>query len=137
MPRDRHLVLGERQVAAGGDADLLEDQIDAGDHLGDRMLDLDTGVHLDEIELAVLVEKLHGADAEIFELLHRLGDGRPDLSARSHIERRGGALFPDLLMAPLQRAVTLAEMYSAAASVAEHLDFDVTRLLQVFLDRKS
>ncbi len=35
-------------------------------------------------------------------------------------------------MAPLQRAVALAEMDRAAASVAEHLDFDVARLLQVF-----
>jgi hypothetical protein len=29
------------------------------------MLDLDAGVHLDEVELAVLVEELDGADAEI------------------------------------------------------------------------
>ena len=62
------------QVAAGGDADLLEDEIDAGDHFGHRMLDLDAGVHFDEIELAVLVEKLDGADAEILHLAHRLGD---------------------------------------------------------------
>src|SRR5665213_744001 len=34
-------------------------------------------------------------------------------------------------MAALQRAVALAEMDGAAAAVAEHLDFDVARLLQV------
>ena len=32
--------------------------VDAGDHLGHRMLDLDAGVHLDEVELAVLVQEL-------------------------------------------------------------------------------
>ena len=35
-------------------------------------------------------------------------------------------------MAPLQRAIALAEMDGAAAAVAEHLDFDVARLLQIF-----
>ena len=67
---------------AGGDADLLEDQVDAGDHLGHRMLDLNARVHFDEIEFAVLVEELDGADAEILHLAHRLGDGLADLVAR-------------------------------------------------------
>ncbi len=62
----------KREVVAGGDADLLEDQVDVGDHLGHRMLDLDARVHLDEIELAVLVEEFDGADAEIADLAHRL-----------------------------------------------------------------
>ena len=66
-------------VGAVGDADLLEDEVDVGDHLGHRMLDLDAGVHLDEVELAVLVEELDGADAEIVELAHRLGDDLADL----------------------------------------------------------
>src|SRR2546430_11642907 len=35
-------------------------EIDAGDELGDGMLDLDARVHLDEVELPVLVEELHG-----------------------------------------------------------------------------
>ena len=76
---------------AGGDADLFEDQVDVGDHLGHRMLDLDARVHLDEVELAVLVEELDGADAEIVELAHGLGDGLADLVARGGIERRRGA----------------------------------------------
>ena len=75
-------VLRRRQFAAGGDADLLEHQVDIGDHLGDGMLDLDAGVHLDEIELAVLIQELDGADAEILHVLHRLGAGRADLGAR-------------------------------------------------------
>ena len=36
-------------------------------------------------------------------------------------------------MAALQRAVALAEMDGAALAVAQHLDFDVARLLQIFL----
>ena len=70
------------ELGAGGDSDLLEDQIDVGDHLGHRMLDLDARVHLDEVELAVLVQELHGADALVSHLALRLGDGLADLVAR-------------------------------------------------------
>ena len=38
------------------------------------MLDLQAGVHLDEVELAVLEQELHGAGAAILELAH--GGGR-------------------------------------------------------------
>ena len=81
-PWNFDVALLEREVGAGGDADLLEDQVDVGDHLGHRMLDLDAGVHLDEIELAVLVQEFDGADAEIVDVAHRLGDGFADLVAR-------------------------------------------------------
>ena len=121
-----------RQLAAGGDADLLQHQIDVGDHLGHRMLDLDARVHLDEIELAVLEQELDRADAEIFQLAHRLGDGLADPVARRDVERGRGALLQHLLMAALQRAVALAEMDGVALAVAEHLDFDVARPLQIF-----
>ena len=57
------VALAERQLLAGGDADLLLDDVDAGDELGDRVLDLHPRVHLDEVELVVLVEELEGAGA--------------------------------------------------------------------------
>ncbi len=97
------------------------------------MLDLDAGIHFDEIELAVLEQKFDGADAEIFHVLHRLGAGRPDFGAGGGGEDRRGTFLPDFLVTPLQRTVALAEMDRAATAVAQHLDFDVARLLQVFL----
>src|SRR5204862_4634338 len=105
------------------DTDLLQYEVDAGDHLGDRMLDLDPGVHLDEVELAVLVQELDGADAEILHLLHGLGDGGADLGARRSGQHRRWPFFPDLLVAPLQRAIALAEMDGAATAIPDHLDF--------------
>ena len=132
MADDSDLILRRRQVAAGGDPDLLQHEIDVGNAFGDGMFDLDAGVHLDEIELAVLVQKLDGADAEILHVLHRLGAGRADPGARGGGKNRRGAFFPDLLMAALQRAIALAEMDRAAAAVAQYLDLDVARLLQVF-----
>jgi hypothetical protein len=42
--------LRERERPARGDLDHRLHQIDAVDHLGDRMLDLEAGVHLHEVE---------------------------------------------------------------------------------------
>ena len=51
------LRLSQRQRLAGGDAQLPLDQIQPGDRLGHRVLDLEAGVHLDEVEAARLVEQ--------------------------------------------------------------------------------
>ena len=59
-PRGRGVVVAER--LAVGDAELLADQVDAGDLLGDRVLDLQAGVDLEEGDGAVLAdEELAGA----------------------------------------------------------------------------
>ena len=42
----------QRQRFAGGDAQLPFDQVQAGHHLGDRMLDLQARVDLHEVEVA-------------------------------------------------------------------------------------
>src|SRR5690554_5222433 len=52
------IALTQRELLACGNADLLLNEVDAGDHFRHRMFDLDTGVHLDKIELAVFVKKL-------------------------------------------------------------------------------
>ena len=131
---DPDVLLLHRERRPGGDADLLVNQVDAGDHLGDRMLHLDAGVHLDEIELAVLVEELDRSGAGILQLLHRLRDDAADALAHLGIEGRGGTLLPDLLVAALERAIALAEMDRIAPAVAENLDLDMARLFEVLLD---
>ena len=67
--------------APARDPDLLDDEIEPGDHLGDGVLDLEAGVHLDEVELAVLIEELDRADAAIAQLAHGLGHGLADADA--------------------------------------------------------
>src|SRR3569623_1209485 len=125
------LVLGEAELLARGDADLLAHQVDAGDALGDGMLDLQTGVHLDEEELAVLPQELDGADAEVADLLDGLDDGLADLVAAFGRQGRGGRLFQHLLVATLQRAVAFAQMAVVAIGVGDDLDHDVARLLEI------
>ena len=120
--------------APGGDADLLVDDVDAGHRLGHRMLDLKARVHLDEVEFAVLEEELDGSRAGIFDVGHRLGDDPADPVPHLGVDHRGGRLFPDLLVPPLERAVALAEMDGAALAVAQHLDLDVARPVEIFLE---
>ena len=65
--RDRLLLVAER--LAGGDAQLLADQVDARDLLGDRVLDLQPGVDLEEEELVggVVDQELDGAGRPVAE----------------------------------------------------------------------
>ena len=69
------LVLGHRQRFARGDADLPLDEVDTGDHLGHGVLDLQAGVHLEEEELAVLVDELDGAGVVVADRLGGLDRG--------------------------------------------------------------
>ena len=119
-----------------GDQDLRADEVNAGDLLGDRVLDLDTRVHLDEVVLSGLRvhEELDGTGVHVVHLprdLYRVGsDGRD----RIRIYRPGGRVLDDLLVAALQRAVTLAQMHDVSVLVREDLHFDVLRLDEELLD---
>ena len=91
----------KRQLFARGDADLLLHDVDAGDHFGHRVLDLDAGVHLDEVELAVLVEELEGAGAAVADLAAGLGAAFADLVAQFRGQVGRGRFLDDLLVAAL------------------------------------
>ena len=51
------------------------------------MLNLKTGIHLDEIELAVFIEKFDGAGAAVFDLAHGVSDDGANSTALGCIER--------------------------------------------------
>ncbi len=117
------------KARAGGDAHLRLDDIDLGDLLGDGVLHLHAGVHLDEDVAALLVdEELDGARAPVADVLaeaHRvLADPLAQLLAQV---LRGGDL-DDLLVAALQRTVPLVEVDDIAVVVAEDLHLDVLRV---------
>ena len=77
-PRCTMSLWRKRELLPGGDADLLLHDVDAGDHLGDRVLDLHARVHLDEVELVVLVEELERARAAIADLAAGVGAALAD-----------------------------------------------------------
>src|ERR1700688_2057906 len=90
------------------------------------MLNLDAGVHLDEVEASAFLV------IEIFErsgapIVHGFGEGNGrSAECFSHVERkrRGWRFFPDFLPTPLQRAFPFIAVNRIDA-VAENLHFDM------------
>ena len=119
---------------AGRDAELLAHQVHAVDQLGDRMLDLDAGVHLEEIERAVGREqKLAGPRAAICHRLGRGDRGGAHPLAELGVHGRRRRLLDQLLVPPLDRALALAEV-DGARVVGQDLDLHVPRPLDVLLE---
>ena len=131
----RRRVLGDVQGLAVGDLELLQHQVDAGGLLGDRVLDLQSGVDLEERDQPVLADQvLDGACAVVVRLLADPLGRLVDLLALRVGEERRGRLLHQLLVAALQRAVTGAGDDDVAVLVGDHLRLDVARLVQVALD---
>jgi len=55
--------LHEVELIAECDTKLQGDEVETGHELGHGMFDLESGVHLQEVERAVFVEELHGSGA--------------------------------------------------------------------------
>ncbi len=129
MTLESHVLLADRQRLAARDAQLQFDQVQPGDRLGDGMLDLQTGVHFHEIERAARIEQeFQRARAFVTERLDGGDRHCPHLRTqfRRHCRRR--RLLDQLLMAPLHRAIALAEVNGVAVCIPEHLDLDVARI---------
>ncbi len=124
----RDVVLPERQGLAGGDPQLLLDQVEAGDELGDRVLHLQAGVHLHEERLVGRVRRDDELDRARTRVADRAGGVDGDLPVARTVVRgqQGGRrLLHHLLVAALQRALALAEVQHGAVRVGEHLHLDV------------
>ena len=121
----------ERERLAGGDENLLAHEIDPRDHLGDRVLDLDARVHLEEEELVAGDEVLDRPDAVVADRSapRRCRQRASRRATRGDIRRR--RLFPELLMAPLQRAVALADVQHVAVLVGQDLQLDVLGVVEI------
>ena len=123
-------------LAALGHLDLRLDDVEPGDDLGHRVLDLDARVDLDEVE---------GAGIGIHQELDRagadIGGGAADLERRlAHlgplgvVEIGGRRALDHLLVPALDRAVALEQMHEVAVAVAQQLDLDVARALHQLLE---
>ena len=119
----------EVESLAGCDAELLANEVDPGHELGYRMLDLDAAVQLEQVEVAAVQHELDRAGAPVADRPpegdRRLAHPRPQLA----VEGGGGRLLEHLLVAALDRALTLAERDHLAVRVREQLDLDVARSL--------
>ena len=121
------LARGLGQGFALGDHDLRLHDVDAGDFLGHGMLDLDAGVHLDEVESAGfhIHQELDGAGAFVVHMRADLAAKLAEFFALGVRQIGRGRAFHDLLVAALHRAVAFEQMVDIAVAVAEDLHLDV------------
>src|SRR5436190_3323133 len=127
-----------RQRLAGCDCKLRAHEIDVGDELRDRMLDLQARVHFEEVEVVVRRDdEFDGAGVAIVDACGCRDRGLRHPLAQLVAVARRGCFFDDLLMPALQRAVALEEMDDVAVRVAEDLELDVARLFDVALEQQA
>ena len=93
-----------------GRGDLQLDEVDPVHQLGDRVLDLEAGVHLQEPEPlgGRVVEELDRAGAAVVDRLGRLAGGVVERGADLLAQARCRRLLHHLLVSALQRAVPVA-----------------------------
>ncbi len=127
-----------RRADAGalGQADLRLDEVDPGDHLGDRVLDLDPRVDLDEEEPAGVdvLEELDRPGVAVPGLGRQAHGGLAELLARGRVEGRRRRPLDDLLVAALDRAVALEEVDDLPGRVGQDLDLEVAGPLDQTLE---
>ncbi len=119
----------EIEPLAARDPDLPAHQIDAGHHLGDRMLDLEPRVHLEEVE-ARRPRRAGTRSCRRWCSRPTARRRRPRCVIAARSGGRDGQrrrLLDHLLMAPLDRALAFDERQHRAVVVGEQLHLDVAR----------
>ena len=128
------------QRLPGGHQQLPLHQVQPGDQLGDRVLDLQPGVHLQEEELIGCLRRHQELDRPHTGVPHGLRDGHralPHPGPGRGVQQHRRRLFNDLLMPPLQAALPLSEVHHRAVRISQHLDLDMPRSGQVPFDEQG
>src|SRR5262245_56701711 len=90
------------------------------------MLDLETGVHLEEVEFLRRIEQeLDGSGGAIADRARGGDCGLAHFFPQRGRDGRRWRLLDHLLLPPLDRAVALAEMNDVAVRIGKNLDLDV------------
>src|SRR5262245_53839909 len=123
------LMLIERQLFPRGYVQLPGDEIKTRDRLGDCVLDLKAGIHLEEIEISGRVEqKLDGAGADIADSACRRDRRLAHLRPQFRRDRRRRRFLDDFLMPALDRAIAFAEVDDVAVLISEDLKLNMARV---------
>ena len=132
MATNLDFFLLDGQRLASRDTQLFLDQVNAGNHFGDRMFNLNTGVHFNEVELTVFKQELKGACAAIADVDTRFRAAFADVATQFRGNARRRRFFDHFLVTTLHGAVAFRQIDSVALAVSQYLDLDVTRIFQVF-----
>src|SRR5215831_8806586 len=127
---EREAVLLPWQGRAGGHPELRGHEVRPRHLLGDGVLDLEPGVHLQEVEGPAADDELHRAGISVPDRSRSLDRGRRQPVLQPGIESRGRTFLHQLLAPALDGAFSLVQVHHAALPVAEYLDLHVPRALQ-------
>src|SRR5438067_10689408 len=106
-------------------------------HLCDRVLDLNAGIHFDEVKPSILIhEELDSAGVNVADIRQSLTENSPDIFSQFRRHLGGGRLLEQLLMPPLNRAFALAQAYHIAVLIGQNLEFNVARAFDKLLHIK-
>lgn len=99
------------------------------------MLDLDAGVDLDEVVAVLLIDQeLGGTGVLVLDMLGQLDGIVQNGVADRGGKRLGRSNLNDLLVATLDRAITLKQMDNISLTIRKQLDLDVTGLVEKSLN---
>ena len=122
-------ILIEGQRLAGRDAELLSDDIGTGDRLGNGVLDLHTGIDLEEGYGAVFGDDVLDSAGTDIAHLGANGAGAFDDAVALGVGKRGcWGFLNELLEAALGGAIAGAEHAHIAVRIGQHLGLDVARV---------
>ena len=133
-PRGSTCETSDGRGSPAGDEELEADQVEAGDGFGDRVLDLDAGVDLEEPELVAGEEELDRAGADVADGGGHGEGGLAEAVAQAGVDGHRGGLFDQLLVAALDRALALEQVDHVAGCVGQELDLDMAGGLQPALE---
>src|SRR5260370_7640602 len=117
-----NLLLRRKLPAARCQQQLEAHKIDAGSHLRYGMLDLEPSVNLHEIKLPafLVVKKLDRTSISVSNRRKQIHRCAMQLSTYRLRQDRGRRLFDHLLIAALNRTVSLPKMHPSPGAVSPH-----------------
>ena len=131
------MTLPPGKVSSRGYFDLCLYQIDPHYSFRNCVLDLQTSVHLEKIEILLLIEKeLQRAGANVPNGARPLNGNTPNPPPGAILETGSGRFFDHFLVPPLDRTLAIKKMQDAAVLICENLDFNVAWFFDVLLHIK-
>src|SRR4030095_15050247 len=129
VPTKLDVARPKRQPLTRSHADLCLHNVDSCDHLGNRVLHLHTGVHFDEVELALFEQEFERASTAIADLAAGFGATLANARFLPRADQRCGWLLDDLLVSALHGAVPVPEVDGVLVFVGQHLNLHMARAL--------
>ena len=126
-----------RQAAGRYRPDLAFHQIQSSHGLGNRVLDLQTRIDFQKHRTLRRHRKFTYAQSQVFGRLAQRECVVPELGPLPLRQAGGRRFLDDLLVPPLLRAFTVEQVDHVALLIAQNLDFDMSRSVQVALANQA